>query len=139
MTLIASSSLTQALVQLGPHDPASLLSAVNRSVKGLLGQVKGVDDTPESDDGLDASFFWFDSVSQVLSFAGARMSLSILQPDAEQFETIAGQRMGVGYVDSELDYEWTVSTVAIQPGSLIFIATDGLTDQIGGPKKIFLK
>jgi len=136
MTLIASSSLTQALVQLGPHDPASLLSAVNRSVKGLLGQVKGVDDTPESDDGLDASFFWFDSVSQVLSFAGARMSLSILQPDAEQFETIAGQRMGVGYVDSELDYEWTVSTVAIQPGSLIFIATDGLTDQIGGPKKI---
>lgn len=136
MTLIASSSLTQALTQLGPRDPGHLLSAVNRGVKGLLGQVNGLDGTPESDDGLDAAFFWFDSATHVLSFAGARMSLNVLKPNADQVETIAGQRLGVGYVDSGLDYAWTVSSVHLPPGSLIFIATDGLTDQIGGPKKI---
>jgi serine phosphatase RsbU (regulator of sigma subunit) len=136
MTLIASSSLTQALAQLGPRNPANLLSAVNRSVKEQLGQVNGLDGTPESDDGLDASFFWFDNATQVLSFAGASMALHVLHPDAEQLETIAGQRMGVGYVDSHFDYQWPVSRVQMQPGSLMFIATDGLIDQIGGPKRI---
>ncbi|SDH68543.1 SpoIIE family protein phosphatase [Pseudomonas abietaniphila] len=136
MTLIASSSLTQALAQLGPRNPASLLSAVNRSVKEQLGQVNGLDGTPESDDGLDASFFWFDNATQVLSFAGAHMALHVLHPDAEQLETIAGQRMGVGYVDSHFDYQWSVSRVQMQPASLMFIATDGLIDQIGGPKRI---
>lgn len=136
MTLIASSSLTQALTQLGPRDPAELLSAVNRGVKGLLGQVNGLDGTPESDDGLDAAFFWFDTETQMLSFAGASMSLNVLRPDAEQLETIAGQRMGVGYVDTDFDFAWSVSTIHMPPASLIFIATDGLTDQIGGPKKI---
>lgn len=136
MTLIASSSLTQALTQLGPRDPAELLSAVNRGVKGLLGQVNGLDGTPESNDGLDAAFFWFDTETQMLSFAGASMSLNVLRPDAEQLETIAGQRMGVGYVDTDFDFAWSVSTIHMPPASLIFIATDGLTDQIGGPKKI---
>jgi len=136
MTLIASSSLTQALAQLGPRNPASLLSAVNRSVKEQLGQVNGLDGTPESDDGLDASFFWFDNATQVLSFAGASMALHVLHPEAEQLETIAGQRMGVGYVDSHFDYQWSVSRVQMQPESLMFIATDGLIDQIGGPKRI---
>jgi serine phosphatase RsbU (regulator of sigma subunit) len=136
MTLIASSSLTQALTQWGPRNPASLLSAVNRSVKEQLGQVNGLDGTPESDDGLDASFFWFDNATQVLSFAGAHMALHVLHPGAQQLETIAGQRMGVGYVDSHFDYQWSVSRVQMQPASLMFIATDGLIDQIGGPKRI---
>ncbi|WP_445764891.1 SpoIIE family protein phosphatase [Pseudomonas sp. RIT-To-2] len=136
MTLIASSSLTQALARCGPRDPARLLSAVNRSVKELLGQVQGVAETPESDDGLDAAFFWVDTASQTLSFAGARLSLALLHPGAEQVETLAGQRMGVGYVGSALDYQWASTQVALQPGSLLFVATDGLTDQIGGPRNI---
>jgi serine phosphatase RsbU (regulator of sigma subunit) len=64
------------------------------------------------------------------------MSLYVLQPDADEMDTIAGQRMGVGYVDSDHDYRWAVSTVQMRTGSLVFIATDGMTDQIGGPKKI---
>jgi serine phosphatase RsbU (regulator of sigma subunit) len=136
MTLIASSSLSKALEQFGPQNPAALLAAVNRSVKGLLGQVKDVDDSPESDDGMDAAFFWFDTQRSELTFAGARIALHILRPDADQFDTLAGQRMGVGYVDSRADYEWTQTTVAVPPESLLFIATDGLIDQIGGPRKI---
>jgi serine phosphatase RsbU (regulator of sigma subunit) len=136
MTLIASSSLSKALEQLGPHNPAALLAAVNRSVKGLLGQVNGVDDSPESDDGMDAAFFWFDTQRCELTFAGARIALHLLRPEADQFETLAGQRMGVGYVDSRADYEWTQTTVVVPPDSVLFIATDGLIDQIGGPRSI---
>ncbi|QEI05358.1 SpoIIE family protein phosphatase [Pigmentiphaga aceris] len=136
MTLIASSSLSKALEQIGPRDPAALLSAVNRSVKALLGQVNGADDTPESDDGLDAAFFWFDTARSELRFAGARIALHVLRPEQDAFESIAGQRMGVGYVDSDADYVWTENVVALTPGSLLFITTDGLIDQIGGPRRI---
>ncbi|WP_028225316.1 SpoIIE family protein phosphatase [Paraburkholderia ferrariae] len=136
MTLLASASLSQALEQIGPRDPSALLGAVNRNVKGLLGQINGSGDAPQSNDGLDAAFFWFDAARQQVSFAGARVALYMLRPDAAEFEIIAGERMGVGYVDSLADYAWTLHTVEAPRGSLLFVSTDGMTDQIGGPRKI---
>jgi serine phosphatase RsbU (regulator of sigma subunit) len=136
MTLLASASLSKALEQMGPRDPAALLAAVNRSVKGLLGQVHGANGITHSDDGLDTAFFRFDEADNVLYYAGAKIALHVLFPDAEAFETIAADRMGVGYVDSHEDYEWNLRTLAIPSGSLLFVCTDGLTDQIGGPRGI---
>jgi len=136
MTLLASASLSQALEQIGPRDPSALLAAVNRNVKGLLGQINGAGNAPQSNDGLDAAFFWFNAERQQLVFAGARVALHVLRPDAEGFESVAGDRMGVGYVDSLADHAWTAHTVEVPRGSLMFVSTDGLTDQPGGPRKI---
>jgi serine phosphatase RsbU (regulator of sigma subunit) len=136
MTLLASASLSQALERIGPRDPAALLAAVNRNVKGLLGQVNGAGESPQSNDGLDAAFFWFDAAQQRLYFSGARIALHVLRPDADNFESIPGERMGVGYVDSLADYTWALNAVALPQGSLLFVSTDGLIDQIGGPRKI---
>jgi len=136
MTLLASASLSKALEQMGPRDPAALLSALNRNVKGLLGQVNNASGGPQSNDGLDSAFFWFDAAKSVLHFAGARIALHILSPDATEFETIAPDRMGVGYVDSRANYEWKAHAISLPKGSLFFICTDGLTDQIGGPRSI---
>jgi serine phosphatase RsbU (regulator of sigma subunit) len=136
MTLLASSSLSQALERIGPRDPAALLAAVNRNVKGLLGQVNGTGESPQSNDGLDAAFFWFDAGQQRLYFSGARIALHVLRPDAVHFESIPGERMGVGYVDSLADYAWALNTVELPQGSVLFVSTDGLIDQIGGPRKI---
>ncbi|WP_460903643.1 SpoIIE family protein phosphatase [Paraburkholderia jirisanensis] len=136
MTLLASASLSQALEQIGPREPAALLAAVNRNVKALLGQVNSTAEVAQSNDGLDAAFFWFDAAQSQLHFAGARIALHILLPDGEQFETIAGDRMGVGYVDSLADYAWKLRTIPVPSGSLVFVCTDGLTDQIGGSRKI---
>jgi serine phosphatase RsbU (regulator of sigma subunit) len=136
MTLLASASLSQALERLGPRDPSALLAAVNRNVKGLLGQVHGTGESPQSNDGLDAAFFWFDPAQQRLHFSGARIALHVLRPDADHFESIPGERMGVGYVDSLADYTWALNSVELPLGSLLFVSTDGLIDQIGGPRKI---
>ncbi|HEY0296944.1 MAG TPA: SpoIIE family protein phosphatase [Bordetella sp.] len=136
MTLLASSALAKALEQLGPRDPAALLSAVNRSVKTMLGQMGKAGESSESDDGMDAAFFWFDAQRRELRFSGARIAVHILRPGAQAFDVLAGQRMGVGYVDSDADYVWAQKTAPLPPGSLLFITTDGYTDQIGGPRKI---
>jgi serine phosphatase RsbU (regulator of sigma subunit) len=84
---------------------------------------------------MDAAFFWFDNATRQLTFAGAKSSLFVLQPADAEGEMVNGARMGVGYVDTAMDY------VAQQrrphpSGTLVFVTTDGLIDQIGGPKEI---
>ncbi|MEI2417187.1 SpoIIE family protein phosphatase [Orrella sp. JC864] len=135
MTLIASSSLSQALEHDGPRRPSALLSAVNRGVKSMLGQVKETD-APESNDGLDAAFFWFDRGTGTLTFSGARIALYVLRPQDAEFEIVGGQRKGVGYIDTPMHHTWTEQALQLPPGTLLFATTDGLTDQIGGPKNI---
>ena len=136
MTLIASSSLAQAIEQLGADNPSQLLAQVNRGIKQMLGQIDDQDATPGSDDGMDAAFFWFNSAGLTLSFAGAKSILFVLHPGEEGVEMIDGDRKGVGYVDSGMDYRWTNRLVQLRAGSLVFVTTDGLIDQIGGPKAI---
>jgi len=144
MTLIASSLLTQGIEQLGPRDPGALLMAVNRGIKQMLGQNDREPhrslNASESDDGMDAAFFWFDNATRQLTFAGAKSSLFVLQPgqggDDGDGEMINGARMGVGYVDTDMAYTWQNIVVPTQTGTLVFVTTDGLIDQIGGPKEI---
>ncbi|WP_311222248.1 MULTISPECIES: SpoIIE family protein phosphatase [unclassified Acidovorax] len=138
MTLIASTSLNQAIEQGGPRDPARLLGHVNRSIKQMLGQMDGQDGTPGSDDGMDAACFWFEPANGRLVFAGARLSMFLLRPGAADVEVLEGQRKGVGYVDSEFDYAWRNQEAVLEAGTLVFVSTDGLIDQIGGPRGIAL-
>lgn len=136
MTLIASSCLGQAIDQHGPADPSLLLGSVNRGIKQMLGQVDGQDETPESDDGMDAACFWYDAGTRRLLFAGAKSSLFVLHPGEDGVEMVDGDRKCAGYVDSGLDFTWQKRVVQMQTGSLVFVTTDGLIDQVGGPKSI---
>lgn len=136
MTLIANSSLGQAIDQLGADTPSLLLANVNRDIKQMLGQINGQDATPESDDGMDAAFFWYSTAQHSLTFAGAKSSLFVLHPGESGVEMIDGDRKGVGYVNSDMDFTWQNRTVPLRAGSLVFVTTDGLIDQIGGPKAI---
>ena len=132
MTMIASASLTQALQQLGPRDPSALLAAINVSVKGMLGQS---DDLCESNDGLDLACFWVDRHEHTLTYAGARLPLYLLAPGETSAMTLAPLRLGLGYADSPADQRWPATCLPLQPGSLLFATTDGLIDQIGGPRR----
>jgi serine phosphatase RsbU (regulator of sigma subunit) len=49
---------------------------------------------------------------------------------------IDGERMSVGYHDTPAGHAWTTQRVALRPGDLLAIATDGVFDQLGGPKRI---
>jgi serine phosphatase RsbU (regulator of sigma subunit) len=89
---------------------------------------------------MDAAFLWFEPASRKLSFAGARLALHIVPPPQDGQEplvqNIDSDRMGVGYVDTPFGFAWTARTVEVAPGSLLFVTTDGLVDQIGGPREI---
>ncbi|MFL9925353.1 SpoIIE family protein phosphatase [Herbaspirillum lusitanum] len=136
LTLIASSSLKQALEQHGPHNPALIMSEVNRSMKQALGQHAGSERLSESDDGMDACFFWCDGASQKLTLASAKMPLLYLLPGDDEVQITSGERIGLGYVDTPDDMQWSNQSLQLGQGAMVLVATDGIIDQIGGPKNI---
>jgi len=138
MTLIASSALSQALRELGPNDPAALIGAVSRAIKTLLGQDGSADlaNGAASNDGMDCAFLSYDAASARLHYAGAKQALYLIEPGADAVRAIEGARMGVGYVDTPFDHAWRNELVDAAPGSLLFLTTDGLLDQIGGARDI---
>ncbi len=143
MTLIIASALNQVLKETDLHDPATALAEVNRTVKQSLGQFDGGrqgmdDDTQEmhSDDGMDTAFCWVDTRTRMMTFAGAKTPLFLLPPGADDLELIKGDKKGVGYIDTPMDYRWENQKIALKPGSQVYITTDGIIDQIGGPKQI---
>ncbi|TWI67371.1 serine phosphatase RsbU (regulator of sigma subunit) [Pseudoduganella lurida] len=136
MTLIASSLLNQALQTHGPREPGLLLGELNRGVKAMLGQHGSEVADAESNDGLDAAVLWFDAERRELAYAGARIGLFLLAPDADDWREAEPGRMGVGYGDTPAAHVWPTQRIAMAPGTLLFATTDGLTDQIGGPRDI---
>ena len=135
MTLIASQVLSQALQRVGPRTPGPLLQEVSGGVKALLGQTTEQRAVAESDDGLDAAFLWFERATRQLHFAGARVALHLLA-QGEPLRVVEGERAGLGYVDTPPDQQWPIHVVELAPDTLLFVTTDGLIDQIGGPKSI---
>lgn len=136
LTLIASSLLSQGLSRLGPKDPAALMSEVNRGMKQALGQYADQNRLSESDDGMDAAFFWFNDATSELTCANAKAPLFILMPDQGEVQTVEGKRVGIGYVDTPNDMQWENKTLSLIEGAIVLSATDGIIDQIGGMKNI---
>lgn len=135
LTLIASSSLEHALSQYGPHDPALLMAAVSRSMKRALGQHSATDHA-NSNDGMDATFLWFDRERLTLTSAHANMPIFVLRPDSAQALNVSGERTGLGYADTPANMLWTNHRTQLTSGTIVSCCTDGLIDQIGGPKNI---
>jgi len=62
--------------------------------------------------------------------------LHALVPGESSVRTIEGERLGLGYVGTPMTQRWTNRTLPLERGTIITVATDGLVDQIGGPKHI---
>ncbi|HTD29732.1 MAG TPA: SpoIIE family protein phosphatase [Xanthomonadaceae bacterium] len=136
MTLISSSWLAQALERDGPADPAQLLGTLNRKIKQSLGQIDSRIDGEQSDDGLDGLFVWLNQRDCTATYAGARLPLHVLRTGAETVTTHETDRVGVGYVATPTDHRWQNRTLALHARDMLYAATDGLTDQIGGTRNI---
>jgi hypothetical protein len=142
MTLIMASYLNNLLSADNRHDPAALLARMNVSVKQALGQIEGEDhsdahdDGHRSDDGMDAAFVWVDSGSATLTYAGAKTPLFHLGAGDAAVGVLDPDRMGVGYIDTPLDFVWKNQTLALEAGTAVYVTTDGIIDQVGEQKRI---
>lgn len=125
MTLIVTALLDKAAAD-GTTSPAKILSRMNRLIKDALGQN---DRDAKSDDGMDCVLCHVASDSRQLVFAGANSPLYLLS--GAQAKRIKGDRCGLGYVRSDREFEFTDVAVEVPEGGRVYLASDGLLDQVG--------
>lgn len=147
MTLIMASFLDHILLEDNRRDPAGALAMMNKKVKVALGQIGEQNIVPidgsrfaqqsskeQSDDGMDTAFCWIQP--DKIIYAGAKTPIFVIEKGTSEVAVIDGDRKGVGYVDTPMDYAWTNKEIALSQGMCIYLTTDGIIDQIGGPKDI---
>jgi len=110
-------------------DPSALLGELNRRVKAALNQERE-DGEVQADDGMDAVFLRLDAGSATIRAASAKLPIFIVSA-AGEIEQVKGARKGLGYRDTALDQQWPEIVIPAGPGDRIFLATDGVADQIG--------
>jgi serine phosphatase RsbU (regulator of sigma subunit) len=129
MTMIARTCLARAIQEKGYEDPAAVLACLNTLVQQTLNQHRK--DTP-SDDGLDIGLCCVNKKEEVLTFAGAKISLFFLLD--QRVQEVRPDKQSIGYKTSSLDFTYTNHHVEAGRGIPFYMTTDGLTDQIGGPR-----
>jgi len=149
MTLIMASFIDHILLEDNRHDPAGALAIMNKKVKTALGQMQDTESPVAegskfakmvtkdgSDDGMDAAFFWVNRQDGKIVYAGAKTPIFYINPHDAEVSVVDPDRKGVGYVDTPYDYVWTNKEIPITKGMSVYLTTDGIIDQIGGPKNI---
>ncbi|MEW6444654.1 MAG: SpoIIE family protein phosphatase [Pseudomonadota bacterium] len=136
MTLIMASYLDRLLQHGEPRDPAKVMAEMNRMIKLSLAQDGEPVGHEDSDDGMDTAFLWFDRASRTLTWAGAKTPLFLLEPGADEVAQLDGDRTGVGYRTTAMHHAWMNRSVHLPEGASLFVTTDGIIDQLGGPKRI---
>lgn len=136
MTFIFSSALEKALTQAQPHEPERLLASINHYIKQTLSQSHPTADMGQSNDGCDAIAVFVDTQNEQLIWSNARMHAFMLGSDDADVINLDGDRKGIGYSDTATDYQWQRHQRPLRRGDTLLIVTDGVTDQIGGPREI---
>ena len=136
MTFIFSSALEKALTQAQPHEPERLLASINHYIKQTLSQSHPTADMGQSNDGCDAIAVFVDTQNEQLIWSNARMHAFMLGTDDADVINLDGDHKGIGYSDTATDYQWQRHQRPLRRGDTLLIVTDGVTDQIGGPREI---
>ena len=129
MTLIAWGLLDRMLRTASSDKPSEVLTGLHRGVQSLLGQNE---EGGETDDGLEAGVCFIKPAKREMSFAGARFSL--WRANQDDVIEIKGDRKGIGYRRYPQGTTYTDYTFPYDDRDSFYLSTDGLIDQIGGPR-----
>ncbi len=129
MTLIAWGLLDRMLRTASSDKPSEVLAGLHRGVQSLLGQSE---EGGETDDGLEAGVCFIKPDKREISFAGARFSL--WRANRDGVIEIKGDRKGLGYRRYPPATTFTDFTFPFDDRDSFYLTTDGLIDQIGGPR-----
>jgi len=133
MTMLSVSLLDRIVEQIQPDrdSPAQVMHRLNELLKVTLGQKES---DGQTDDGLDLGLFRIRGERTV--YAGAGILLFVR--DAEGIRLIRGDKPRIGYRRTPLDTAYTDHDVRTDTNGIYYLATDGIPDQSGGPKKLSL-
>lgn len=134
MSVMGSNLLTR-IVQESPVgiDPGEVLDRLHLLVRDALHQ----DQTGTSQDGMDLALLRLQPGTAQVAYSGANRPLLLLANGELQEYTptkraIGGKSLGP---DDMTNLRYVTQHLQPEPGSRLFLFTDGVTDQFGGPQK----
>ena len=130
ITMLVSACLRRVIGDDSHVSPALVLQNLHRLVRSTMAQGSG----GLSDDGLDAVCMFLERDRNVAKIASARMP--VLHATADGLIEIKGDRVSLGYSSQPEDITITEHVVPVREGELFYLFTDGITDQVGGGKRL---
>ncbi|OYT73420.1 MAG: hypothetical protein CFK52_02305 [Chloracidobacterium sp. CP2_5A] len=125
MSMIGVTLLNQ-IVQEGVAEPAALLERLHLGVRQALQQQDA--GAQAAQDGMDIGLCRIERAVGRVLFSGARFRLHLVAPTGE-LAVIKGDVKSIGGRQREARRSFTQQTIGYAAGAMLYLATDGLTDQ----------
>jgi len=128
VSIVCANALHKAVLEEGLESPAEILWRVREVVVSQLTQAG-----EKVKDGMDIALIRFakEDLARAV-FAGANRPLWIVS--AEGLLEVAGTRQPIGYVEEPKPFEEVELMLGSRAPAMVYAFTDGIVDQMGGPK-----
>lgn len=130
VSIVGHNHLNEALKEAGFIKPGNILNYLNQAVTKTLHQRYEV---TQVRDGMDLALCSIDRTNMLLQYAGANNPLYIVR-NGELLETKATKRAIGSPYGAEQMPTFTNHEIEVQKDDAIYVFSDGLADQFGGPK-----
>jgi len=128
VSIVCANALHKAVLEEGLESPAEILWRVQEVVVSQLTQAG-----EKVKDGMDIALIRFAKADRSRAvFAGANRPLWIVS--AEGLLEVAGTRQPIGYVEEPKAFEEVELMLGSRAPAMVYAFTDGIVDQMGGPK-----
>jgi serine phosphatase RsbU (regulator of sigma subunit) len=128
VSIVCANALHKAVLEEGLESPAEILWRVREVVVSQLTQAG-----EKVKDGMDIALIRFAKGDRSRAvFAGANRPLWIVS--AEGLLEVAGTRQPIGYVEEPKAFEEVELMLGSRAPAMVYAFTDGIVDQMGGPK-----
>ena len=127
MSLISSNILNEAISSKYANSPTKILEFLRKEIKSRLNENRD----EMINDGLDIALICYNKQNSTIEYVNANRPLYIISND--ELITLASENVSIGGY-AELDAVIPSKKISIKKNDLLFLFTDGITDQFGGEK-----
>lgn len=129
MSIVGHTILEQTLTEPTVNHPGQALDYLTQGVIRTLKQKAGDDFSIK--DGMDIALCALDPATRELQFAGANNPLYLVRNGV--LKQYSGDKQPIGaYIRDQKPF--TCTTLQLEKGDCVYIFTDGIADQFGGPR-----
>lgn len=134
MSVLGLSLLNKIVSEVPCCRPEEMLNRMREEIKEALRQTGKTD---EAKDGMDMALVQFNRKNKILHFAGANNPAFIVRDN--NLIVLKENRMPIGIYPKEREFDG--QQFPIKPGDILYLFTDGYSDQFGGPsfRKFMMK
>jgi len=128
MSLIGYNLLNQIVLSMKIEQPGLILNELHKLVRATLRQDSS---DSKSKDGMDVALCSFELYGDEVQYAGAFRPLFWWHNN--ELQEVKGDKMSIGGEQMEEERMFTTHLLEAQPGDILYMFSDGVTDQFGGP------